>query len=189
MMLNNPAWQWSVVTLCRGSDVDRAPRFRRVMKLFSARGAMGDLDDGPQQDPLSPETVEQLICELLPPLRFDLLLTHGPRGEYTRHLRHEECCRGVLTLWDKGLIRADEVWFFAYEDGRGKYLPRAQATADKWFPLPEAIWQEKQRLVRELYGFNSDSWEARTTPKVEAFHVFRRPSEAAEYVAAMEQIQ
>jgi LmbE family N-acetylglucosaminyl deacetylase len=185
-VLQHPDWQWSVVTLCRGSDTDRAPRFRRVINRLAAHGAMDDLDDGPEQHPLPAETVQQSIADLLPNVRFDLVLTHGPRGEYTRHLRHEECCRAVVALWAAGRLRAAELWLFAYEDSAGEYLPRVQSTADKQFELSDQTWREKQRLITDVYGFSVDSWEARVTPRVEGFHCFHRPIEATEFVAASE---
>ncbi len=53
-----------------------------------------------------------------------LILTHSPYGEYTRHLRHEETGRAVISLWEEGCISATEIWMFAYEDGGKRYLPR-----------------------------------------------------------------
>jgi hypothetical protein len=35
--------------------------------------------------------------------------------------------------------------------------------------LPQDIWEKKYRIVTETYGFGPDSFEARTTPKDEAF--------------------
>ena len=45
-VLMHPSWNWYILTLCRGSDPDRAPRFHRVLEIFHAAGSMGDLDDG-----------------------------------------------------------------------------------------------------------------------------------------------
>lgn len=50
---------------------------------------MGDLDDGPKHMPMDPKVVQKVILSLLPKQKFDLILTHSPFGEYTRHLRHE----------------------------------------------------------------------------------------------------
>ncbi|MDX1530673.1 MAG: PIG-L family deacetylase, partial [Rhodothermales bacterium] len=116
LLLQHPDWRWHVAVLCRGSDADRAPRFRRVCEALGADGAIGDLDDGPEQRPLPPAEVEAAVLALLPDAPLDLVLTHGPRGEYTRHRRHEECCRAVVALWCRGDLRAGELWTFAYED-------------------------------------------------------------------------
>jgi LmbE family N-acetylglucosaminyl deacetylase len=184
LILEHRNWDWKVVTLCRSSDPDRAPRFRSAMEFLNARGVMGDLDDGPRQEPLPLALIGNAVETLLPNVRYDLLLTHGPQGEYTRHRRHEECCRAVLALWEAGRIRADALWLFAYDDSCGAQLPHPRGDADRRNALSEPTWREKHPAMTKIYGFTPDSWEARTTPRVEAFACFSRPAEAAEYVAA-----
>jgi LmbE family N-acetylglucosaminyl deacetylase len=167
-ILMHPESQWMVVTLCRKSDPDRAPKFFRALERLNAAGAMGDLDDGPEQSPLAVSDVQKTLIELLHD-SFDLVMTHGPRGEYTRHRRHEETSKAVLTLWRAGRLKAEQIWHFAYEDGGGKYLPRAVQDADLKTPLSDEIWQRKYQILTEIYGFGADSFEARTTPREEAF--------------------
>ena len=72
-MLMHADCQWTVVTLCRKSDPDRAPRFFEALKKFNASGAMGDLDDGPDQDPLPNPEVQDCIMEMLPSDCFDII--------------------------------------------------------------------------------------------------------------------
>jgi LmbE family N-acetylglucosaminyl deacetylase len=168
-MLMHPHCQWTVVTLCRKSDPDRAPRFFEALKEFNARGAMGDLDDGPEQAPLSSREVQDCILELLGSDRFDLVFTHDLRGEYTRHLRHEEVARAVLALRRDGMLRCRELFTFAYEDRGGKYLPRPIKKAGLVIELRNRIWKRKYRIITNVYGFAPNSFEARTTPEQEAF--------------------
>lgn len=172
-MLLHPDCQWTVVTLCRKSDPDRAPRFFEALKKFKAKGAMGDLDDGPEQVPLSSREVQDYILELLPSDRFDLIFTHSLRGEYTRHLRHEEVAKAVLALRRNGMLHCRELLTFAYEDGGGTYLPRTIKDADLTIRLPEHMWRRKYDIITEVYGFAPDSFEARTTPREEAFWRFK----------------
>ena len=87
-ILMHPECEWTVVTLCRKSDPDRAPKFFRAIEKLNATGAMGDLDDGPEQRPLTSRQVQHEILQNLPSNRYDLIITHGLNGEYTRHLRH-----------------------------------------------------------------------------------------------------
>ncbi len=169
LLLGKPGWTPFVATLCRGGDPDRAPRFRRVLARLGARGAMGDLDDGPEQAPLPEALVMERILALLPGTGFDLVLTHAQEGEYTRHRRHEETGRAVLALWRSGALRAPALWTFAYEDGGGAYLPRAAPGGDLRLDLPGPVWAEKLRLIREVYHFRPESWEARAAPRAEAF--------------------
>ncbi len=64
-ILNHPEFHWRIVTLCRASDPDRAPKFRRVLQRLGAEGEMADLDDGPDQVPLALEQVKETAARLL----------------------------------------------------------------------------------------------------------------------------
>jgi hypothetical protein len=133
---------------------------------------MADLDDGPDQAPLPVEQVQQTVARLLAGTSYNLILTHGPKGEYTRHRRHEECCQTVVELWRSGGINTGRLWLFAYEDGGGAYLPRVREDADRRQVLTDDIWQEKRRLIMDCYGYDADSWEALSTPHEEGFWCF-----------------
>jgi len=174
-IMSNPSWKCFVVSLCRGNDTDRAPKFYKALKTLNAEGIMGDLDDSPDQHPLNTNDIEFKILKLLPSRQFDLIITHSQSGEYTKHLRHEETSRAVLSLWQNGRLTASELWTFAYEDGNKKYYPLAVESASVYTTLTQPIWQMKYRLITETYGFEKDSWEAKTTPVAEAFWKFTDP--------------
>jgi LmbE family N-acetylglucosaminyl deacetylase len=171
-ILMHPESEWTVITLCRRSDPDRAARFYKALERLRATGVMGDLNDGPEQTPLDTRKVRAAILELLPTNSFDVIYTHGLRGEYTRHRRHEETAKAVKALRENGDLFAKELWMFAYEDGGGKYLPRAIDDADFKIELPGEIWRKKYDIISNVYGFGPDSFEAKTTPKEEAFWCF-----------------
>jgi LmbE family N-acetylglucosaminyl deacetylase len=171
-ILTHPEFHWRIVTLCRAMDADRAPKFRRVLERYGADGEMADLDDGPNQVALPPGQVEETVAHLMAGTGYDLILTHGPQGEYTQHRRHAECCRAVVELWRSGRIDTGRLWMFAYEDGDRAYLPRVRQDADRRDVLPDDIWIEKRRIITDLYGFGPDSWEAETTPRHEGFSCF-----------------
>ncbi|MET0790801.1 MAG: PIG-L family deacetylase [Polyangiaceae bacterium] len=168
-LLSSSTWSKFVWAACRASDVDRAPRFRQALRRLQAEGTLADLDDGPEQAPLADELVERSLLDCLPQRRFDRILTHSPLGEYTRHLRHEEIARAVLRLWLRGVLSAPELWLFAYEDDAGQRLPSAIESADLVHELSLEVWQQKHALVTDCYGFAPHSWEARVTPRSEAF--------------------
>ena len=178
IILNNPQWQYFITSLCRKNDEDRSAKFYKVIKILNAQGIMGNLDDEPEQKPLNAIQVEQKILDLLPNKHFDLIITHSPFGEYTKHLRHEEAGRAVITLWNKGKIATNKLWAFAYEDGNKNYFPKAIENTPYRETLKNEIWNKKYNLITETYGFEKNSWEAKTTPKTEAFWVFNNPNEA-----------
>ena len=181
-LLSESNWSLFVWSACRAQDADRAPKFKRVLERLGARGAMADLDDGPEQVPLADELVEESLLECLPRRHFDRILTHSPLGEYTRHLRHEEVARAVLRLWLRGTLSSAELWLFAYDDAGGSRLPCAMTNADILFDLPLEIWEQKQRLMTQEYGFAAASWEARATPRSEGFCRVTTPAQATAWL-------
>jgi LmbE family N-acetylglucosaminyl deacetylase len=178
LLLSHPEWSTFVAVLSRGGDADRAPRLFRTLERLGAQGAIGDLDDGPEQRPLANDKVAAAILALLPGTAFDLVLTHSPRGEYTRHLRHEEVSKAVWSLWNQGILSTGALWLFAYEDGLKTYLPRAEADADWRVALPDPVWEAKRRLITDVYNYGETTWETRTTPREEAFHCYATPAAA-----------
>ena len=171
-LLNSPAWRCYIISVCRKYDTDRAPKFHKSLEVLHAAGNIGNLDDGPGQLPIDYREIKQLILELLPNNHYDVIITHSPEGEYTRHIRHEEIGRAIIMLWFEGALSCSELLLFAYEDGGGSYLPKAVTTADIYVELPAQLWHQKYRLITETYGFSPSSWEASVTPKAEAFTRF-----------------
>lgn len=186
-ILNHPEFLWRIVTLCRAFDADRAPKFRQVLDLFGAEGEMADLDDGPGQTPLPSEEVREAAARLLAPRSYDLVLTHGPLGEYTRHRRHAECCQAVVELWRSGGLDTRRLWMFAYEDGGRTYLPRVREDADFRAVLSDEVWLEKRQVITDVYGYRPDTWEARTTPREEGFWCCNSAQEAVKREALWDQ--
>jgi LmbE family N-acetylglucosaminyl deacetylase len=181
-ILNHPSWQCFIVCLCRKNDKDRAPKFFKALSALGAKGIMGDLNDGPKQTPLKENEVEQAILQLIPDTAFNLIITHNPSGEYTRHLRHEEISKAVINMWAKGTISSGELWTFAYEDGDKAYYPRPVRNANSYHKLSKNIWTLKYSIITNTYGFEESSWEARTTPKGEAFWHFSYPVNAQQWM-------
>lgn len=178
----HPAWNFFVVCLCRKSDPDRAPKFYKALHILNADGQMGDMDDSPEQIPLNAGLLHKNIINLLPYTHFDLIITHNPKGEYTRHLRHEETGKAVIGLWETSKLHTPELWIFAYEDSNKKYYPRPVKNANIFCPLPGAVWKKKYKIITETYGFEKNSFEAMTTPKSESFWQFNNPSQANNFL-------
>jgi LmbE family N-acetylglucosaminyl deacetylase len=185
-IMNHPSWKWFILCLCRGTDIDRAPKFLKALKIYKSEGIMGDLNDSPEQKPLDEKEVETAILDLLPSGHFDLIITHNPTGEYTRHIRHEEVSNAVIRLWYEGKISASELWTFAYEDGNKKYYPKAVENAPLYRKLTKRIWLRKHSVIMKTYGFEKNSWEEKVTPSAEAFWQFTDPDDGKKWLNKFE---
>jgi len=177
-ILSHPSCNWFIVSACRGSDNDRAPKFQLALKALKSEGIMGDLNDGPEQLPQNEKLVMKTILGLLPDVHFDLVITHNPTGEYTSHLRHEEISNAVIKLWVSGKLSTRELWTFAYEDGNREYYAKAIGNATFCRILSKRVWQKKYNIITKIYGFGKESFEAETTPQTEAFWQFTNPHDA-----------
>ena len=181
-ILSHPSWQWFIVCLCRGSDKDRAPKFLKTLQILGSEGIMGDLDDGPEQKPLDENELKHAILKLLPSRHFDLIISHNPTGEYTRHIRHEEVSKAIIELWHNDKISANELYTFAYEDGGKKYYPRPVENAPVYRTLSKRIWLRKYNIITEIYEFEKSSFEAETTPRAESFWQFTNSVDAKKWL-------
>ena len=180
--MSHPSWKCFILCLCRRNDKDRAPRFYQAMQILRSDGNMGNLDDGPDQLPLIGEKVQQAILDLLPTKQFDLIISHNPSGEYTRHIRHEEVSKAVIDLWHANKISTEELWTFAYEDGNKTYLPRPVQNASIHQLLTKPLQIKKYKIITDTYGFAKSSWEAKTTPNEETFWQFSNAKQAKKWL-------
>jgi LmbE family N-acetylglucosaminyl deacetylase len=181
-ILSHPSWKCFVICLCRGNDTERAPKFYKALSVLKSEGIMGDLDDGPELKSLGENEVEEAILNLLPKISFDLIISHNPSGEYTRHIRHEEVSKAVINLWNAGKIPGRELWTFAYEDGNKEYFPRPDEKSNIYRILTNRIWNRKYNIITETYGYEKGSFEAETAPKAEAFWQFTDPYKAKRWL-------
>jgi len=177
-LLTAQLWECFSVCLCRKDDPDRAPKYYRALDYLGVSGTMGDLDDSPEQVPLAGKELEAAILRLLPPIHYDLVISHSPQGEYTRHRRHEETGRAVINLWHTQRITTRQLWLFAYEDGQRRYLPQPIQAAPVYYALANRVWEKKHQIITGIYGFGKDTWEAKTTPVAESFWEFADKEEA-----------
>ena len=170
LILEHPEFDWNIISLCRKSDVDRSTRFFEVMDHLKATGIIGDLDDGPEQTPLKDTDIDSLLRSLVrSPRIVSLLLTHGEKGEYTRHIRHEECHRAVVRMIRDEDIVTKSFMCFAYEDSGRSRCPLPSPSADRRRILNPEIWEHKRQIISEIYGFAAESWEYQCAPREEAF--------------------
>lgn len=185
-IISNPHWNYFIVCLCGAGDKDQSRKFQQALNVFRAEGVMGNLDDGPEQKPVEKKVIEDLIIQLLPAKKFDLIITHNPAGEYTRHRRHEETGAAVIRLWQAGKIQTRAFWAFAYEDGHKAYFPRPQKKATIYKALTKPLWHKKHNIIIHTYGFAKNSWESKATTKNEAFWQFKTAALATQWLNKIE---
>ena len=180
-MVRHANWEWTALSLCRSDDADRAPRFAAATRALGAAGLISDLDDSPALSVLSArlDEIKSRILHLLPSRDYDFILTHGERGEYTRHERHEQVHTAVSDMVARREL-AGRLAFFAYGDGGGAHAPRPAPDADLLLRLTAEEFEAKRRIVSEIYGFGVGSFEYSACGGVEAFKSFNRSEPRAE---------
>ena len=176
-VLQHRDWDWCVLALCRADDPDRAPKFRRVCELIGVDGAISDLDDSNPLQPIDPHSeIGGRVLERLGGREWDLVLTHGPNGEYG-HERHRQTHQVVAALVECGELRTERLWTFAYEAaspaGDCHPAPWADFTVDL---SPEQL-AEKRHIVRDEYGYTANGFEVRACISPEAFSIMRPGNE------------
>jgi len=177
-ILQNQNWNWTICSLCRADDTDRAPKFRKVCDFYNAKSIITDLDDE-SDDPLSTERIKKIILGNLKEKDFDFVFTHGSNGEYG-HIRHVGVHESVVELVRERKIRCEELWLFDYIPGEEEALhdketkiPIPNTKADWLVNLAKAEHQSKTEVVTDLYGFIPPIFETMACAKEEAFKLFK----------------
>jgi LmbE family N-acetylglucosaminyl deacetylase len=158
-------WNWTIAALCRASDTDREPKFRRVCEMYKAKPIIFDLEDT-----LLGEIDNKEVQKLLLPLtkkNYDLIYTHGENGEYG-HIRHKDCHKAVIALVKAKKLRSKKLFVFAYKkNGAGKIVPSEDAT-EKTALKKEEI-EMKRKIVAEMYGYPYNGIDVNYCTETEAF--------------------
>jgi len=176
-ILQSPKINWTIISLCRKDDSDRAPKFERVCRVLNAKAIISDLDDELLK-PLPLEQVAQKIKSLLPKTNYDFIYTHGQNGEYG-HIRHKEVHKAVKQLIQSKQLNSKKLFFFAYSPTNESPPSNAElklAKPDKHASERVHVrgdnFKKKKTLVRETYGFGGDSFEVVSCTNVETFNLF-----------------
>lgn len=168
---------WTVLSLCRASDADREPKFRRVMNYLGAKGFIEDLED---DDLMSvsesiPKIEEQILkflkaqSDKYQERKFDCLFTHGLNGEYG-HDRHIGTHLAIKSLLKTKKISFPDVYFFNYQkqDNKKELIIPAD-NSEYILTLSRDEYLEKKRIVAEMYGYPYDGIDVNLCSKTEAF--------------------
>lgn len=173
-ILNNREWEWTILSLCRGNDSDRAPKFRKVCEEYGAIPIISDLDDEVLK-PISSTQVTKKIMDNLPEKHYDYIFTHGENGEYG-HIRHREIHRAVRRLITKKQLSCEKLYSFSYEPGEqvaphdpGLKIPVPKSSADLVVSLNKNQFNRKVGMITKIYGFRHPIFETLSCSKKESF--------------------
>ena len=161
---------WEIISLCRKNDTDRNPKFFRVCGELNASCSMSDLDDETMRE-LETEEVIFKIRTIIKSKEYDYIFTHGRNGEYG-HKRHIDVHNAVNKMISAGEIKCKKIFYFSYlgENVPGKFC-NVNPSANKFIKLPRNIYEIKKHLIKDVYGFNEDSFEVKSTGPIEAFDI------------------
>ena len=169
LIMQNPHWEWTVLSLSRANDPDRCPKFRSVCKLLGLTGFISDLDDANPPKPINTNReIGGRITEYLKTTPWDMCITHGSNGEYG-HPRHKQTHQQVLDMINEGTLECKELWTFAYECDAEMKKCTAAAEADVLIDLTEQELLKKRLIVQQEYGYGKDSFEVGACISPEAF--------------------
>ena len=181
--------KWHVLSLCRGDDPERAPRFIRATNELGAQALMSDLDDtSPQLSSLSSdlhEIKDRVSAYAL--YDYDVIFTHGPNGEY-QHKRHTQVYNAVKEMAEEGRLTG-ELLLFAYNYCGIGCPPKPASDAHFRIELTTHEYEQKQHIIRDIYGFTKGSFEFDSAGSTEAFsfNIFKpsnNPLEVMEIASA-----
>jgi LmbE family N-acetylglucosaminyl deacetylase len=174
LILQNPSCDWTIFSLCRADDPDRAPKFKKVCEHLNAKAIISNLDDE-SDDPLPIELVKDLILSNLNEKNYDSIFTHGSNGEYG-HARHLDVHKAVKQLVKEKKLMCKEFWCFAYTKSKQRslhdretFIPIADKRADWQIKLTPEQHQEKLKIITDLYGFKHPIFETMAASNEESF--------------------
>ncbi|MBI2023639.1 PIG-L family deacetylase [Candidatus Giovannonibacteria bacterium] len=169
-ILQNRNLQWTIFSLCRASDKDRAPKFKKVAsEFYKAKGVITDLEDeGILNVKESVPIIKNIIKKELKKKNFSYIFTHGENGEYG-HPRHRGVHYAVAELISENKLVAGKFFNFAYKLDKKKNSGASAKNAGLQSWLSAGIFKTKEKIINSAYGFGKDSFEFKSLSPVETF--------------------
>lgn len=172
-ILRYPKANWTIFSLCRGDDQDRAPKFRRVCEYLKARPIITDLEDeGKMTVEETIPVIKKLIqAQLGEKPRFDYVFTHGPNGEYS-HPRHLGVNLATIEMIEANELITNHFLLLHFKkiDKEKEFSPlTTKSDPDYIEELTEEEFQAKQGIMTEIYGFDAAGIDVSYCTNPEAF--------------------
>jgi hypothetical protein len=160
---------WTIFSLCRKNDEDRAPKFKKVCKYYGAKSIISDLeDDGLMSVKESLPEIERRTLKEITKKNFTFIFTHGYNGEYG-HDRHIGTHKVVKKLVEKKILNCGKLFFFAYKLNSKNRIINGSKKPDLVFNLSKEELKRKKDIIKKMYGFSQKSFENKSCLKKETF--------------------
>jgi hypothetical protein len=166
ILQNKTKWDLTILCFCRKSDLDRAPKFKKVCKLYNAKSIILDFED----DKMNNISMNQYLNELkkFSKQKFDLILTHGKNGEYG-HKRHKEVHKAIKQGIKNKILSTRKLFLFSYNK-KGKFC-YSSASSDRFIKLGPLLFIRKKKIISNYYGFQRGGFEEKSCRNVESFKI------------------
>jgi len=173
-IMRYPQADWTIFSLCRGDDPDRAPKFKRVCAHYKARPVITDLEDeGQMSVEETVPVIKQLLTDNLANMDYDYIFTHGPNGEYS-HPRHLGVNLAVTEMVQNGELRAGHFLYLHFKKvNQDEEFSELTAKQDPDFveELNEKEFKAKQGVMTDIYGFEPGGIDVGYCTNPEAFKI------------------
>jgi len=170
LLRNKKNWDTTIVSLCRASDEDREPKFRKVCEILGVKGIIFDLDDE-NRIPLKQEDIIKQLVKFKG--NYDYVFTHAKNGEYG-HVRHKDVHRAVIKILNNKTLVAKRIFFFAYKKKTNQHQGYAtyDSSADILIKLNRDEFSTKRELAIKVYGYDRGGigFEENSAGPIEAFN-------------------
>ena len=151
---------WTIFSLCRGNDQDRAPKFKKVCAYYNARSLISDLEDeGIMNVKESLSEIKEKIKAGLAGKKFAYIFTHGYNGEYG-HERHLGTHLAVKDLIKNNIITCEKLFFFSYRLDLKKNIINDIKLSNFAIELNSQELAIKKNIIEKMYGFSKNSPES-----------------------------
>jgi LmbE family N-acetylglucosaminyl deacetylase len=169
-IMSHPELRWTIYALCRASDTDRAPKFRRICTTLGAHAIITDLDDeGRISEQQALPQIRSLLLKHLAKKSFHHIFTHGANGEYG-HPRHKSVHSVVAKMVKKDELKTKKLYFFNYKK-ISKYKLAPKTDAELKIKLSTKNFLKKKSLMTDIYGFAPDGIDTGFCTDTEALKI------------------
>jgi len=175
LIRNKKKWDTTLICICRASDSDRAPKFKRACEILGVKGHIFDFDD----EKFYKIDENDILKEILKFAKgsYDYVFTHGENGEYG-HIRHKEVHNTVRLALRKRLVKSKKVFFFSYlkqkNDFQGYCICNSSAT--NFIKLNAHEIKIKKNLITKIYGYQKNGFEEKSSGETESFDELKNES-------------